>query len=364
MTFDQLITTLEGVHRQLAVRATQQVNTALTIRNWLIGYYLVEFEQHGDDRASYGQRLMEQTAKRLSGIKGMAVSNLFNARQFYVTYRWFADYILSDVGTLPIFQSATGKLQVADQQEEDVLRMPSHRLLTSLTFTHFIELIRLDTELKRRFYEVESVKNGWSVKQLTRATTTLLYERTGLSTDKAAVIGRILDDQPGEVANRMRDPYVLEFLNLSEQAEYSENDLETAILSHLQTFLTEMGRGFCFEARQRRITFGNTHYKIDLVFYHRILKCHVLIDLKIGRFDHGDAGQMNLYLNYYRENEMTEGDNPPVGLILCADKDDSLVRYATGGMANDLFVSKYQLQLPDQQTLLNLIQEDLERFDE
>lgn len=363
MTFDQLITTLEGVHQLLAARAVQQVNTALTVRNWLIGYYFVEFDQHGEDRADYGQRLMERTAERLEGIRGMAVSNLRNFRQFYLMYRWFGSYIAEQTGFTPIHQTVSGELQPVDNEEE-MLKMPPQRLLNALAFSHFIELIRLDSELKRRFYEVEAVKNGWSVRQLTRATTTLLFERTGLSTDKAAVISRLAEDKPGPVAERMRDPYVLEFLNLSEQAEYSENDLETAILSHLQTFLIEMGRGFCFEARQRRITFGNTHYKIDLVFYHRILKCHVLIDLKIGRFDHGDAGQMNLYLNYYRENEMTEGDNPPVGLILCADKDDSLVRYATGGMANDLFVSKYQLQLPDQQTLLNLIREDLERFDE
>ena len=197
---------------------------------------------------------------------------------------------------------------------------------------------------------------------MTRATTTSLYERTGLSTNKEALIAHLATDQPGPATERLRDPYVLEFLGLPERAEYSEKDLETAILNHLQTFLMELGHGFCFEARQRRITLGNTHYRIDLVFYHRILKCHFLIDLKIGRFDHSDAGQMNLYLNYYQEHEMTEHDNPPIGLILCADKDDSLVRYATVGMANELFVSKYKITLPDPDTLRNLIEEDLERF--
>lgn len=364
MTFDQLINTLESTHQTLSARASQQVNTALTARNWLIGFYLVEFEQDGDDRATYGQRLMERTAERLSAIKGMTVTNLRNFRQFYLTYGWFLPYVVQETGLGSIRQSPTGELQKTDNQENDPLKMRPQQLMMHLSFTHFIELIRLDSELKRRFYEMEAVKNGWSVRELTRATTTLLFERTGLSSDKTAVIGRIAEGQRGLLADQMRSPYVLEFLNLTERAEYSENDLETSILNHLQEFLTELGRGFCFEARQRRITFGNTHYRIDLVFYHRILKCHVLIDLKIGRFDHGDAGQMNLYLNYYKEHEMTEGDNPPVGLILCADKDDSLVRYATGGMANELFVSKYQLQLPDRQTLLDLIQQDLEAFGE
>ncbi len=362
MTFDQLIGTLETVQVQLSAQAVQQVNTALTVRNWLIGFYLVEFEQNGTDRATHGQRLMERTAQRLSATKGMTVTNLKNFRQFYLTYRWFLPYMTQEMNQLSIRQTVSGELITAVNEPTDDLKLSPSRLLTTLTFSHFIELIRLDSELKRRFYEVETVKNSWSVRQLIRATTTLLFERTGLSTDKAAIVGRVTDEKPGLPADRMRNPYVLEFLNLAEKAEYSENDLEAAILTHIQDFLTELGRGFCFEARQRRITFGNTHYHIDLVFYHRILKCHVLIDLKIGRFDHGDAGQMNLYLNYYKANEMTEGDSPPVGLILCADKDDSLVEYATGGMANELFVSKYQLQLPDQQTLLRLIQDDLDKF--
>jgi hypothetical protein len=155
---------------------------------------------------------------------------------------------------------------------------------------------------------------------------------------------------------------VLEFLGLDERARYSESDLETAIIEHLQTFLVELGRGFCFEARQKRITFDNEHYFIDLVFYHRILKCHVLVDLKIGAFSHADAGQMNVYLNYYREQEMTEGDNPPVGLILCAQKNDTLVRYATTGMAEQLFVSKYQMNLPSEEELQQLVREEQERL--
>lgn len=364
MNFDQLVTGIEQTHTELTNRAVQQVNTAMTIRNWLIGCYLVEFEQNGDDRAAYGQQLIKQIAKRLKGIRGMAVSNLFSFRQFYLTYDWFGEYILSQSGTLPILQTPSAKLvtasQTSDDEAEQRLRLPPGTLLNTLTFSHFIELGRVGSDLKRRFYEIEAVKNGWSVKELTRATTTLLYERTGLSTDKVGVIAKIADQQTVLPAEVIRNPYILEFLGLDEKPQYSENDLETAILDHLQAFLTELGRGFCFEARQRRITFDNTHYRIDLVFYNRILKSHVLIDLKLGRFDHADAGQMNVYLNYFKKHEMTEGDNPPVGIILCADRNDSLVEFATGGLANEVFVSKYQVQLPDKDVLRAMIEADVQ----
>ncbi len=231
-------------------------------------------------------------------------------------------------------------------------------LLSRLSFSHFIELIRADTPLKRAFYEVQSIKNNWSVRELGRAMSTLLFERTGLSTNKESVIGKVKDRIPVTPTDIIKSPYLLEFLGLEEKPEYSETDLEQAIITHLQQFLIELGRGFCFEARQKRITFDNKHYHIDLVFYHRIIKCHVLVDLKIGVFDHADAGQMNLYLNYFRKNEMTENDNPPVGIILCADKNNSLVEYATAGLAQDIFVRKYLVQLPSVEELTQLVESD------
>jgi len=182
-----------------------------------------------------------------------------------------------------------------------------------------------------------------------------------MSTNKEAIIAKIKNLKP--VSNReiIRNPFVLEFLDLKEEAEYSETELEQQILNHLQEFLIELGTGFCFEARQKRITFNNKHYRMDLVFYHRVLKCHVLIDLKINDFDHADAGQMNLYLNYFKDNEMTEGDNPPIGIILCTDKDDELVKYATAGMDENLFVSKYLVNLPDKKLLENFMNRELDR---
>ena len=190
----------------------------------------------------------------------------------------------------------------------------------------------------------------------------MLFERTGLSTDKENVVekyGNEADLKPEEI---FRNPYLLEFLGLEEKPSYTETDLEEAIISHLQNFLLEMGRGFCFEARQKRITFDNTHYRIDLVFYQRILKCHVLIDLKIGEFTHADAGQMNVYLNYYKENEMQKEDNAAVGIILCAGKNETLVKYATAGLSQKVFVSKYMINLPSEKELEKIIQEEQQKL--
>jgi predicted nuclease of restriction endonuclease-like (RecB) superfamily len=360
MQFDTLITTLEGLHLQLSMQAARQADQLMTLRNWLFGLYIVEFEQNGEDRAAYGHQLLKRLSAKLKqrGIKGMADRTLRQYRQFYLTYP-------------QIWQSVNAKLQVLlpetiqqmllakkVESQEDTPELDMRLLLDRLTYTHFTELIRVEDPLRRRFYEVQALKNNWTVRELARATTTLLAERTGLSTDKAGVIGRISDDKPTGLADLIRNPYVLEFLGLEERPNYSEDDLEAAIINQLQDFLLELGRGFCFEARQKRISFDNRHYRIDLVFYHRILRCHVLIDLKIGRFDHADAGQMNVYLNYYKANEMMEGDNPPVGIILCADKDETLVEYATGGMSNELFVSTYLAQLPNREQLLDFIRRE------
>jgi predicted nuclease of restriction endonuclease-like (RecB) superfamily len=234
----------------------------------------------------------------------------------------------------------------------------SKELLTKLSFSHFIELLKLDTQNQREFYEFQAIKLGWSVRQLRREIESMLYERIGLSKNKEKMISKLEKGLPDTSYEIIKNPLILEFLGMEERAEYSETDLETAIISHLQKFLMELGYGFCFEARQKRIVIDNTTYKIDLVFYHRILKCHVLIDLKVGSFSHADAGQMNFYLNYYKDNEMYEGDNPPVGIILCSYKNETLVQYATGGLEHDLFVSKYLISLPKEEELKKLIEKD------
>ena len=269
-------------------------------------------------------------------------------------------------------QLPTDKFQIADnkgiddqatllekQTNDEKLIIDSELLLSKLSYTYFIELIKFDDPLERFFYEVETIKNNWSVRELERAINTALYVRTGLSKNKESVIAKFKNQKPAHNIDIIRDPYFLEFLGLEERSEYSESELEEAILDNLQKFLIELGTGFCFEARQKRITFDNSHYRIDLVFYHRILKSHILIDLKIGKFDHADAGQMNVYLNYYKDNEMLDEDNPPIGLILCGSKGEALAKYATSGMDNQLLVSKYLVQLPDKNLLENFIKKEM-----
>lgn len=374
----ELVSLIGETQQYFKLQASRQVDTALTLRNWLFGYYIAEYELNGADRAEYGQKLFKEISKRTKHIPGMSERNLYLFKSFYFAYpnilqsptaklylTGFQNYgILQAVtakliGTenisvdsenssgIQIFQSLTGKFQ-----------MEVDKLISTLSFTHIIELLKADTALKRSFYETEAVKNCWSVRELQRAMNSMLFERTGLSTSKKAVMEQAANQERLVPEDVFRNPYILEFLGLKEEAEYSESDLEQAIIDHLQTFLLELGKGFCFEARQRRITFDNRHYRIDLVFYHRVLRCNVLIDLKLGEFTHADAGQMNVYLNYYKENETHEGDNPPIGIILCASKNESLVKYATTGLPQKVFVNKYMLSLPQEAELQKIIEEE------
>ena len=379
--FEKLINNVHQTHCLLQENSVKVINCNLTVRNWIVGYYIVEYEQEGNDRAQYGTKLLEEMAKELKGkeIKGLPLRTLRNCRTFYLTYpqirqTLFAEFerLFSELNhfpsnnEIPIRQTVSAELQQPDSQEITIRRsvtaelevesypLSPYQLLSRLSFSHFVELIQVEDNLQRLFYEVEAIKNNWSVRELARAVDTSLALRTSLSTNKEAIIKKIKNLKPTSTNEIMRNPIVMEFLDMEEKSEYSETDLETAILNHLQKFLMELGTGFCFEARQKRITFDNEHYRIDLVFYHRILKSHILIDLKVGKFDHADAGQMNVYLNYYKENEMCDGDNPPVGLILCGNKKEALARYATTCIDNQMFVTQYLLKLPDKK-LLNLL---------
>lgn len=345
MEIGDLIKSIQSVHEHAQKLAVQKVNSFLTIRNWLIGAYLFHFEQKGQERANFGEKLYRVIEKDLKekGIKGLSFTNLHLFKNFYLNYPQFFQTVsehFSGIDNSSIIQTLSEqlyspekadtvhpKLKTKSSPTESVndITLPPDTLISRLSFSHFIELLKADTELKRVFYEVQAVKNNWSVRELKRAMDTLVFERTGMSGDKASVIAKAKDEVISTPKDLLKNPFILEFLDLEEKPEFSEHDLEQAIINHLQHFLMELGRGFCFEARQKRITFDNEHYYIDLVFYHRILKCHVLIDLKIGAFNHADAGQMNVYLNYYKDQEMTAGDNPPVGIILCASKNDSLL---------------------------------------
>lgn len=361
-TLENLAATIQDTNNFFLDKVHKQVNTALTLRNWVIGYYIVEYEQCGKDRADYGLGLLKAIAKRLIklGVKSLQERNLYLCRDFYKAYPQIlqtasAISYLVDFKSFAILQTLSAILPELDDSANLNL------LLTNLSFSHFIELLKTDTDTKRRFYEGHAIQNNWGVRDLKRAIESLLYERTGLSTDKQTALKKHIAQNDLKAEDVFRNTYLLEFLGLEEKPSYSESDLEESIITNLQHFLIEMGRGFCFEARQKRITFDNKHYRIDLVFYHRILKCHCLIDLKIGEFDHSDAGQMNMYLNYDKDNETATGDNDPIGIILCTGKNEALVKYATMGLPQQVFVSKYLINLPSEKELQQIIEEEKEK---
>ena len=243
------------------------------------------------------------------------------------------------------------------QSLPDQFSPPPEKILSHLSFSHITLLLTCDDPLKRAFYEIESIKGGWGVRELKRQISTLLYERTGLSNDKEELLRRVHEKtQPPKPADFFRSPYIFEFLELPNSLLYKESELEKALIDHLQMFILEMGEGFCFEARQKRIMLGNDWHFVDLVFYHRILKCHVLVDLKTKAFEPSFVGNMNAYINFYKEEIKQPADNAPVGLLLCTDKNESAVRYALGGMDENMFVSQYKILLPDEAVLKAFIE--------
>jgi len=305
-------------------KAIKAVNIELLRANWEIGKFIVEYEQRGNEKADYGSSLLENLAKdlRIRFGKGFSKSNVYLMRQFYIKF--------------PIFQTLSGKL----------------------SWSHYAELLGVTDDTSREFYIKQCEKENWSVRELKRQISTSLFERIALSKDKKGVLQLakhgLTISEPRDI---VKDPYILEFLKISEEIRMTESNLEQKIIDNLQVFLLELGKGFSFVGRQYRITLDNEHFYVDLVFYHRILKCFVLIDLKTRHVKHYDIGQMNLYLNYFRTEENTEGDNPPIGIVLGTDKNDILVEYAIGGISNNIFVSKYQLYLPDKKQLEEKVKE-------
>jgi len=322
--------------------AARSVNWLMTAAYWLIGRRIVEFEQKGEMRAEYGQELIERLAADLSDRygRGFSVRNVWQMKAFYLAW--------------PIPQSPS-----AESGRPGILQtLSAESALTSiasrfpLPWSAYVRLLSVKNENARGFYESEALLGGWSVRQLDRQINSQFYERTALSKNKAAMLTRgrkALTEDKVSPEEEIKDPFVLEFLGLKD--EYSESDLEAALIRHLETFLLELGGDFCFMGRQKRLRIGDEWYRVDLVFFHRRLRCLVIIDLKIGRFTHADAGQMHLYLNYAREHWVHENENPPVGLILCAQKDEAVARYALEGLPNKVMASEYRTALPDEKEL-------------
>lgn len=346
LNFDRLVETLAQAHGALEAQAAKAVNISLTLRNWLFGYHIREYEQSGADRSAYGERLLETLAQRLgqTGLKRMEARELRRYRQFYMAYPQIRETLSARLPGLQIREALP--------PESGLPTVSPQLLLERLSFSHFVELLQLDDAHQRVFYEAEALRGKWSVRELKRQIATQYYQRSGFSTDKAALAQRAhAAAEQAAPQHIIRDPYIFEFLGLQSHEVVTEGLLEDALLNKLQAFLLELGHGFCFEARQQRLLIGGEYFFVDLVFYHRVLKCHVLIELKNDTFRHEHLGQLNAYVSYYRQHQMTDGDQPPIGILLCTRKNEELVEYALAGMSNQLFVSRYQVQLPDKEQM-------------
>ena len=335
--------------------ASRSVNAAMTAAYWLIGRRVVESEQSGEERAEYGAALIERLAEDLTRRfgRGFSLQSIYKMRLFYLSFP--PDRILSTPSgkSAPshrrrILPTASGEFKTAS----DGVGFDDLMTAFSLPWSAYVRLLSVRNESAREFYETEALRGGWSVRQLDRQIGSQFYERTALSKNRAAMLTSGHRERPEDVVlpeEAIKDPFVLEFLDLKD--EYSESDLEDALIRHLETFLMELGGDFCFMGRQKRLRIGNRWYRVDLLFYHRGLRCLVVIDLKIGAFSHADAGQMHLYLNYVREHWVREGENPPVGLILCSERDEALARYALEGLPNNVMAGEYRITLPDEKLL-------------
>jgi predicted nuclease of restriction endonuclease-like (RecB) superfamily len=357
-----LARSIQTAHEELAHQASKAVNISLTVRNWLIGHYIAEFELNGADRASYGDKLLDRLAVRLIdlGVKTCEKRRLYQYLRFYNTYPKIARSLTAQSQKLLL----SGAQSAALPKMRSAPALSGSQLIDSLSYTHLELLVALDDEAKRAFYEDECVRGSWSVRELKRQITSLMFERSELSIDKQKLTAQTAAGaEQSSTRLTIRDPYVFEFLGLMPQEVMSESHLEDQLLDKLQEFLLELGQGFCFEARQRRMLIGDKYYFVDLVFYHRILKCHVLVDLKLEDFTHENIGQLNTYVSWYDKNVRELGDNPPIGILLCTEKDHALVQYALAAMDNALFVSKYQLQLPTPEVLKSQLEAERRRLE-
>ncbi len=360
--YQRLVSEVSALLEEARRTSVRTVNAILTTTYWEIGRRIVEFEQGGKVTTEYGEKLLERLSKDLTALHGRGFSrtNVAQMRAFYVAWGIvqtpsgqfearvkFTKLHVNESGA--IVQTLSGQSALAQ-----TVSAQFGRAAFPLSWSHYVRLLSVENPLARAFYETESLRGGWSVRQLDRQISTLFFERTSNSKQPALLLAKGQQAKPEDMVSlqeEIRDPYLLEFLNLRD--EYSETELEDAIIHHLEWFLLELGSGFTFVARQKRIRIGDEWYRIDLLLYHRRLRCLVVIDLKIGKFTHADAGQMNLYLNYVNEHLREPGEQAPVGLILCSAKNAAVVHYAMGGIKANVFASQYLTALPNEETLRN-----------
>ena len=406
LSFENVIDSVSRLHTDLQRQATKAVNVSLTLRNWLIGAHIHEYELRGADRAKYGENLLTALAGTLTkkGVPGCDPRELYRHLRFFRFYPQILGSLTPklqllginqvtqnailgalnlklqlldnrQVATNQILGSVTPKLQILDNKQvapnpksgrkravstdDDIPWHSGNEILEKLSYTHISQLVGIDDPDRRAFYEMECMKGNWSVRELKRQIGSLYFERTALSTNKAKL--RKIVKQRAQIEEPrliLRDPLVFEFLGLKPSEAMQEEELEQRMLDKLQELLLELGHGFCFEGRQKRILIDGEYFFVDLVFYHRILRCHVLFELKMTDFKPDYMGQLHTYVNWYRENMMTEYDQPPIGILLCTGKSEALVKYATAGLDNQLFVSRYLANLPTQEELLRITRDE------
>ena len=372
MNFEHLVELCRLTHEAMQRQAARSVDLTLVIRNWFFGRYIVEFEQNGADRAEYGPRILSTLAASLKphGIKGTGPTNLKLCRQFYLAYgkigqtpsdlsdsllaigQTLSDQLPPDVFTSSIQPTPSAELAAAFGTTEELV-ISLNQVIRSFTlgWSHYVTLLTIDSPDERRFYEIETAANNWSVRELERQIASSLYQRLALSRDKDEIRRLAAEGQIVEkAADLIKNPLVLEFLGLDERPHYTEEELESAIIDKLETFLLELGKGFLFESRQKRFTFDNDHFRVDLVFYNRLLRCYVLVDLKRDKLTHQDLGQMQMYVNYFDRHVKLPDELPTIGIVLCRRKNDALVELTLPPDAN-IFASKYQLYLPSKEEL-------------
>ena len=368
-SFSDLASIIQSTHDVAQSSAIRAINRMQTMRNWLIGYYIVEFEQHGKDRAEYGTQLLKKLEEQVNR-KGLNVTLFQTSRNFYNLYPQMEGLFVPNKIYSTLSNKSGNRIPLMDKstdaQTNTICATVSHKfqtppemIVSRLSFSHIREIMSVDDPLARYFYEQECIKCTWSVRELRRQISTNLYFRAGISGNPEKMLSQSSVQGHDSAALQIRQPFTFEFLGLKAQEIVDEHDLEDALISHLQEFILELGKGFCFEARQKRIIIDDEYYYPDLLFYNRILHCGVIIELKNEEFSHENLGQLNAYVSYYKENEMQLGDNPPVGILLCTRKGMKMVEYALAGMDNQLFVSTYMLQLPDRKTLEDFLLKQL-----
>ena len=369
MNFALLANNIQHVHDVTSTYAKGAVNQLLTVRNWAIGYYIVEFEQKGNDRAEYGSNLLNRLAETIN-VKGLDRTHLNLCRIFYLKYPQICATVthkLRGIGAIEGLSGISSGFVVENNEDENCATVshkfetPPEMLISRLSFSHIREIMTIDDPFERFFYELECIKGVWSVRELRRQIDSQLFFRAGISKKPELLLEKIESGDYQTVLS-VKNVYALEFLGLDGKDEVTESDLEQAIMDHLQEFLLEMGKGFCFEARQKRILIDDEYYFADLVLYNRILHCNVIIELKTGKFKLEYPSQLNAYVSYYKFEEMTEGDNPPIGILLCTEKGPKMVQYVLNGMDENLFASTYMLQLPDKAQLEEFLMKELKEM--